>query len=166
MANSKDRTAAASVKVRDIMTSSPTTCPPNATVAAAAALMLLADCGILPVVHEGTLVGVVTDRDMFIALATRNTLASQLRVGEVAGTALWTCGTDDDIRAALATMRQHRIRRLPVVDAGGALVGIVSMNDIVLETGADKNIRSDSVLETMQSICAHPHTLAPSVEAV
>ena len=166
MASSKDRMAAAGVKVSDIMTSQPTTCSPSTNLAAAAAAMMQSDCGVLPIVHEGKPVGVVTDRDMFIALGTRNKLASQVRVGEVAGKAVWTCGKDDDIRAALATMKQHRIRRLPVIDAGGALVGIVSMNDILLETGADKDIRSDTVLDTMQSICAHHHNLVPSAEAV
>jgi CBS domain-containing protein len=84
--------------------------------AEAAALMLDADCGILPVVNDdGRLVGVVTDRDMFIALATRNRLASQLTVGEVARTKVFTCGPEDDVQTALATMKQHHVRdsRLP-----------------------------------------------------
>lgn len=166
MAFSEDRTAAASARVSDLMTSGPTTCGPDTNVASAAASMMQADCGILPVVKDGKLVGVVTDRDMFIALATRNQLASQMRVGEVAGKVVWTCNRDDDIRTALATMKQHRVRRLPVVDAGGALVGILSMNDIVLETGPAKGLRSDAVLDTMQSICAHHQDLAAPAEAV
>ena len=166
MASSKNRTAAAGVKVCDLMMREPTTCSPNTNLAAAAAAMMQSDCGVLPIVHGNELVGVVTDRDMFIALATRNKLASQVKVGEVAGKALWTCGKDDDIRAALATMKQQRVRRLPVVDVDGTLVGIVSMNDILLETGPDKNIATDAVLETLQSICAHHQNLVPSAEAV
>ena len=61
------------MKVRDIMTGEPRTCSPGTNLAAAAELMLDGDCGILPVMEDGKLVGVVTDRDMYIALATRNT---------------------------------------------------------------------------------------------
>ena len=75
------------MKITDIMTREPATCSPSTNLAAAAKLMLDADCGILPVVDdEGKLVGVVTDRDMYIALATRNKLASQVTVGDVART--------------------------------------------------------------------------------
>jgi CBS domain-containing protein len=68
------------------------------------------DCGVLPVVDDNELVGVVTDRDMYIALATRNTRAAHLRV---ATKKVATCAPEDDVHAALATMREHRIRRLP-----------------------------------------------------
>ena len=65
------------MKIKDIMTAEPRTCFLDTNLAAAAALMLDGDCGILPVVEDGKLTGVVTDRDMFIALATRNTRASR-----------------------------------------------------------------------------------------
>ena len=153
------------MKIKEIMTSGPMTCSPETNLAAAAALMLEADCGILPVVDEhGKLVGVVTDRDMYIALATRNTLASQLTVGEVARTQVFTCGPDDDVQAALATMKRHRVRRLPVEGFGGTVAGIVSMNDILLAAGPRKAVRSDQVLDTFQAICAHHHP-APHVTA-
>jgi CBS domain-containing protein len=127
--------------------------------------MLDGDCGILPVVDtEGKLVGVVTDRDMYIALATRNKLASQVTVGEVAGTTVVTCAPEDDVHVALATMRDHRVRRLPVAGFGGTLLGIVSMNDILLATGPDQGVRTDKVVDTFQAICAHHHP-APHVTA-
>jgi CBS domain-containing protein len=126
--------------------------------------MLDGDCGILPVVDNGKLVGVVTDRDMFIALATRNTLASQLTVGEVARKQVWTCSPDDDVRVALAAMKQHRVRRLPVEGFGGAVAGIVSLNDIVLASGARTPLRSDEVVGTLQAICTH-HEPMPHVTA-
>jgi CBS domain-containing protein len=146
------------MKIKDIMTSGPVTCSPATNLAAAAALMLDADCGILPVVDDhGKLVGVVTDRDMYIALATRNRLASQLTVGEVARTQVFTCGPDDDVQSALATMKQHRVRRLPVEGFGGTVAGIVSMNDILLAAGPRNAVRSDAVVDTFQAICAHHH---------
>jgi CBS domain-containing protein len=66
------------VKVKDIMTGEPRICSLDTNVAAAAALMLDGDCGILPVVVDGRLFGVVTDRDLFIALGTRNRRASEM----------------------------------------------------------------------------------------
>jgi CBS domain-containing protein len=119
--------------------------------------MLDGDCGILPVVADGKLVGVVTDRDMYIALATRNKLASDITVGEVVQTPVHTCGPDDDVEAALGTMKQHCVRRLPVEGFGGTIMGIVSMNDIVLASGPRKPVRDTEVVSTLQAICAHHH---------
>ena len=152
------------MQIKDIMTREVRTCSPGTDLAAAAAVMLDADCGILPVVDQGKLVGVVTDRDLYIALATRNRLASQLTVREVAGNELWTCSPDDEVHSALATMKQHRVRRLPVQGFGGAVLGIVSMNDIVLASGPQKAIRSEEVVDAFQAICAHHHP-APHVVA-
>ncbi len=152
------------MKITDIMTRGPRVCSTSTNLAATAELMLDGDCGILPVVDEGKLVGVVTDRDMFIALATRNKLASQLTVGEVVQTPVWTCGPDDDVQAALATMRQHVVRRLPVEGFGGTVQGIVSMNDILLAAGPRKQVREAEVVETLRSICAH-HYAVPHVSA-
>jgi CBS domain-containing protein len=145
------------MKVRNIMTAKPRTCSPGTNLAAAAELMLDGDCGILPVVQGEKLVGVVTDRDMYIALATRNKRASQVTVGEVARKNVLTCGPEDDVHAALATMREHRVRRLPVEGFGGTVLGIVSMNDILLAAGPDQAIRTDKVVDTFQAICAHHH---------
>jgi CBS domain-containing protein len=153
------------MKIKDLMTREPATCTPGTNLAAAAKLMLDADCGILPVVDDDSkLVGVVTDRDMYIALATRNRLASQITVGEVARTQVFTCGPDDDVESALATMRQHHVRRLPVEGFGGTVAGIVSMNDIVLAAGARKPVRNEAVVETLQAICAH-HLPVPHITA-
>jgi len=145
------------VKVKDIMTPEPRTCAPGTNLAAAAALMLDGDCGILPVVEDGKLVGVVTDRDICIALATRNRLASDLTAGEVLQAPVHTCGPDDDVHAALAAMKQFRVRRLPVEGFGGTVSGIISMNDILLAAGPRKPVRNDEVVDTFQEICAHHH---------
>jgi CBS domain-containing protein len=153
------------MKIKDIMTPEPRTCTLETNLAAAAALMLDGDCGILPVVNEqAKLVGVVTDRDMFIALATRNARASEITVGEVAHAQVFTSDADDDVHAALATMKQHRVRRLPVAGFAGMVVGIVSMNDILLAAGPRKDVRNDEVMDTFQGICAHHHPV-PHVTA-
>lgn len=148
------------MNVKSLMTSDPRTCTRATNLSEAAALMLDADCGILPVVDDkGKLVGVVTDRDMYIALATRNKLASQLTVGDVARSKVFTCGPDDDVQSALATMKQHHIRRLPVEGFGGTVAGIISMNDILLAAGK-KGVGNADIIDTFQTICAHHHPVA------
>jgi CBS domain-containing protein len=153
------------MKIKDVMTREPRTCTGDTNLAAAAALMLDGDCGILPVVDEqARMVGVVTDRDMYIALATRNARASDITVGEVARRQVFTCGPDDDVHAALASMKQHRVRRLPVEGFGGTVAGIISMNDILFAAGPRKAVRNDEVVDTFQAICAHHHPV-PHVTA-
>jgi CBS domain-containing protein len=134
------------------------------TLAAAAGLMWDTDCGMLPVVENGALVRVLTDRDICIALATRPARAAAMKVGEVAGRTVWTCGPDEDPHVALAAMKTHRVRRLPVIDAGGHLVGVISLNDLVLAAGPAAPVRSDEVVDTLKGICAH-HLPAPKAVA-
>jgi len=152
------------MKVREIMTTEPRTCAPGATLATAASLMWDGDCGILPIVEDGKLVGVVTDRDMFIALATRNRLASQMRVREVATQTVATCEPEDDVHVALATMKNTRVRRLPVVGFAGTVLGVISMNDILLAAGPNEHVRDEEVVDTLQAICAH-HGPVPQIVA-
>jgi CBS domain-containing protein len=145
------------MKVKDIMTTELRTCSRETNLAAAAALLLDADCGVLPIVDQGRLVGIVTDRDMYIALATRNARPSELTVGDVRQGPVYTCSPDDDVLTALDTMKQHGVRRLPVEGFGGTVIGIVSMNDILLEAGPKRAIRDVEVADTFRSICAHHH---------
>jgi CBS domain-containing protein len=146
------------MKIKDLMTPNPVACSPDTNLAAAAALLLDGDCGVLPVVDDqGKLWGIVTDRDLYIALATRNTRASDVTVGGVAGREVFTCGPDDDVQSALATMKEKRVRRLVVEGFGGTVAGIVSMNDILLAAGPRKAIRNDEVVATLQGICSHHH---------
>ena len=111
------------MKVKDIMTSEPLTCSLDTNLAAAAKLMLDGDCGILPVVVNGQLFGVVTDRDLSIALATRNKRPSDVTVGEVVGAPPHSCFTEDDVQTALDTMKRYQVRRLPVERAAELLWG-------------------------------------------
>jgi CBS domain-containing protein len=148
------------MKIKDVMTRAPVVCAPGTTLAEAAAMMLEADCGLLPVVASDALVGVVTDRDMYIALATRNTRASELTVGQVAGGPVWTCVPDDDVQAVLAMMKEHRIRRVPVTGFGGTVLGVVSINDLLLAVGAKNGPAAAQVLDTLQGIGGHHHPTA------
>ena len=152
------------MKVKDIMTTEVKTCTPDITLAAAANLMWDGDCGILPVVVDGELVGVVTDRDMYIALATRNARAAHLRVAAVATSPVATCAPEDDVHSALATMKQARVRRLPVVGFGNTVLGLLSLNDIVRAAGPGSQVRDEDVMDTLKAICGHhrpvPHIVA------
>lgn len=142
------------MKVQDIMTAQPKTASRSTTLAEAAHLLWSGDCGVLPVVEGDRLVGIVTDRDLFIALATRNKTASQVTVGDVVNGTVWTCKPGDDVYAALKTMAEHKVRRLPV-SADGKLVGLLSMNDIVLAAGQSKAVKNEEIVDTFKAICGH-----------
>lgn len=148
------------MKVNELMTTSPETCRPGDNLAEAVALLWKADCGALPVT-DGTnrLAGIVTDRDICIALGTRNVRASDVRVESVMRTSVRTCGADEDVLAALGRMGDARVRRLPVVDDAGHLAGILSIDDVVLAAGGSGTrggVRPGALLDSFKAICAHP----------
>ncbi len=126
------------MKVSDIMTSKPFFCRRETDLGTAAELLWNGNCGFLPVVEDGgRVVGAVTDRDLCIALGTKNRVAGEIRVGEIASKAPVTCAPGDDIRQALATMADRKIHRLVVVGAKGELVGVLSVDDMIAkESGA------------------------------
>jgi CBS domain-containing protein len=144
------------MKVQDVMTREAKCCGLNTNLAAAAELMWKNDCGALPVVDGGKLAGIVTDRDICIALGTRNRPAAEIAVRDVATRELQTCTADDDVTAAMAAMRRAKVRRLPVVSDGRKLEGIVALNDIVLAAGRGFfDIDYDEIMNTVQAISEH-----------
>jgi CBS domain-containing protein len=146
------------MKVRDIMTSDVRTCRPETNLAEAVRDMWEGDCGALPVVNDaGRVIGVITDRDICIAVATRGGCADRITVREVAQDHAHTCLPDDDATTALQTMKSHRIRRLPVVDADGHVRGMLSLNDVVTHAGA---ATPKEVVSTLASICEHRRAIA------
>lgn len=141
------------MKVRDMMTSDVKTCRPETNLAEAVRDMWEGDCGALPIVNdEGRVTGVITDRDICIAVATRGRSADRIAVRELVQGHAYTCLPDDDATVALQTMKAHKIRRLPVVDAEGHVRGILSLNDIVTHAGAAS---SNEVVSALASICEH-----------
>jgi CBS domain-containing protein len=138
------------------MTTQPEHCGPDTNLAAAVQLMWDADCGVLPVVDEARrVVGIITDRDICIALGTRNERASDIRVADVMQTPVHTCTVSDDVRIALDRMREQRVRRLPVLDGDGVLGGLFSLDDAALATADGNGVKPAQVLETFRAICAH-----------
>jgi CBS domain-containing protein len=117
--------------------------------------MLSRNCGFLPIIDpQDTVVGVITDRDMSIALATRNRLPGEITVKEVSSGTTHSCKTDDDIRTALGTMAAKKVRRLAVLDGGGKLKGILSVDDIVLraDSRAGGSLSSDEILRSLRDV--------------
>lgn len=155
------------MKVRELMATKVAACLPEMNIAAAIALMWDYGCGALPVVGAcGELVGIVTDRDICIALGTRNVRASDLKVSDIfRGDALF-CLASDDIQVALRRMREGRVRRLPVVDEQGRLEGILSLDDVILSVDAGRDgpegpaISSADVIGALQAICRREPALA------
>jgi|SRR5579862_8619069 len=139
------------MKVRDLMTRQTVSCNPDMNVAQAVELMWKGACGFLPVVGEGgNVIGVITDRDIAIALGTREQRASEIHVSDVMSQKLFTCTPDDDIHTALKTLRSEGIRRLPVIDPEGALVGVLSIDEVVVTARVEAH-RSDISYEDVEN---------------
>lgn len=148
------------MRVDQVMRIKVATCRPESNLAEAIATMWSTNCGVLPVTAEGgEVLGIITDRDISVALGTRNLRSSDVRVRDVAHNHVLTCRPSDDIHVALQTMRRGRVRRLPVVFEG-RLEGIVSMDDLVLNAEPDGKmgaaISYGDVVSTLQDIYT-PH---------
>ncbi|MGH9139780.1 MAG: CBS domain-containing protein, partial [Vicinamibacterales bacterium] len=122
------------MKVRDLMTSDVKTCGTDTNLATAAKIMWEGDCGAVPVTDErGRVVGIITDRDICIAGATRSRTEGEIPVHDVISKAVFTCSPGDEVRTALETMKNKKVRRLPVVGHDGQLAGILSIHDIAIQ---------------------------------
>jgi CBS domain-containing protein len=150
------------MKIQELMTTGVEACRPATDLAAVSMIMWRRDCGIVPVTDDaGRVLGVVTDRDICMALATRHLRAEELTARQAMTDRVFSVRPDEDVRAALEVMRTRRVRRLPVLDADGRLAGLLSINDIVLRAqpaggrGA-AGLSANEVLATLQGICGHP----------
>lgn len=159
--------------VRDIMTENPACCAPTTNLAAAAEMMWNNDCGVLPVMNNDEVEGILTDRDVCIALGTRNRRAEEVSAGEIATREVETCLPEDDIHAAMATMRRAKVRRLPVVGRDGQLQGLIALNDIVLAVERTHgSVSYEEVMNTLKAVSEHrahkatASTKSPAVAAV
>ena len=128
------------MKIQEVMTRDPSCVTPDSPARDAARIMKEENVGIVPVVDDQSsrkLVGVVTDRDLAIRIVAAERDGAT-RVGEVmSDSRLATCSPDGDIDEAMDTMATEQVRRIPIVDERGALVGIVSQADVVLKARDD-----------------------------
>jgi len=146
------------MKVKDIMMRTPARCRSDTNLGAAVEIMWSRNCGMLPVVNpEEKVIGVVTDRDLCIALGTRNRLAGEIAVWDVASDKVFACNPEDDIHTALATIAKSKVRRLPVINTAGKLEGILSMDDVVLHSESKVSEKTpglsyDDVVDTLKKL--------------
>jgi len=156
------------MKVKEIMTQSAVCCGSETNVGRAVELMWNRNVGMLPVVdNDGKLIGVLTDRDICIAMGTRNRLPGELTVGEIAIREVFTCKPNEDIHEALCEMGNHQVRRLPVVNDHGVPQGVLSLDDLIAHSELGKlrgarDLSSEEVAATMKKVYALKQPLVPS----
>jgi CBS domain-containing protein len=145
------------MKVRELMTREVATCERTASLAEAARLMWERDCGVIPVTErDGTLCGVVTDRDLCMASYLRGQGLHDLRVAQTMSPEVHAVHEDDAVVKAHQLMRKQQVRRLPVVDGQGRVRGILSLNDIALKAAVSNDTKAEvEVARTLSSICRH-----------
>jgi len=145
------------MKVRDLMTSSVASIDSDDSLSSAARMMWECDCGVIPVTRADRIVGVITDRDICMASWIRNQPISELRVSDSMSRELFSCSPDDNVSVAERLMQSRQIRRLPVIDREGHLVGILSLADIVRGTERAgrgvSDVSSNEVASTLATIC-------------
>jgi CBS domain-containing protein len=122
--------------IKDVMTREVRACTPSATVVEAAKVMAREDIGPVPIVEDGRLVGIVTDRDIIVQVVAAGRDVNSTTVGDIASRDLVTVSPDDNLDDALTLLAERQVRRLPVVE-GDRLVGIVAQADIA-RLGKDK----------------------------
>src|SRR4051812_12057142 len=125
------------MRIQDIMTKDPACVTRDATVREAAQVMLREEVGIVPVVEgrgDRKLVGVITDRDIAIRCIAEGRDASARVADVMSAQDLATCSQNDNIDSVMQAMRDEKVRRIPIVDERGGLVGIISQADVLLKT--------------------------------
>lgn len=141
--NAKER-----IKCSRIMTGTVATASADSSVQEAAALLRDGDIGIIPIVDsEGVLVGVLTDRDIVVRAVADGLDITSTRVGEIMTRELFTASPDDFVFQAVRMMGEKQVRRIPIVESDGKLVGILSMADVALEMEDEREIA-----ETLEEI--------------
>lgn len=116
------------MQVKDVMTTSPICCEPSDGVERVAELMREHDCGAIPVCAGNELVGMITDRDIACRAIAGGKAAGPVR--DVMTAPVHTVRQDDDVQVAIDTMEAKQVRRLPVVDEEGLVVGIIAPSDL------------------------------------
>ena len=119
--------------VQDIMTTPARSAHPLDRIADAAWQMRSLGIGVLPVVEDGQIAGILTDRDLAMVLAHRERPLAGLTIAEVMERNVICCQATDTIEKAAALMGDHQVRRLPVTGSQGQLVGLLSVTDIAVQ---------------------------------
>ncbi|HYT51826.1 MAG TPA: CBS domain-containing protein [Gaiellaceae bacterium] len=119
--------------IRDLMTENPCSIDADKSVTYAAKMMRDEDVGLAPIVEGDKLIGTLTDRDIAIRVVAEGKDPNEVTVREVASTKLVTIDPQQDLDEALRLMAKHQVRRLPVIEEDGKLVGVVAQADVARE---------------------------------
>ena len=135
---------------RDVMTQGVECAGENETVADAAKKLAELNVGAMPICGEDDrLKGMLTDRDIVVEVVARGKNPAEVKASELGGEEVVTIGADDSVAEALSTMKDHKVRRLPVID-GHDLVGVVSIADL------GQNVEDDKLGDVVEAISAAP----------
>ena len=151
------------MRVEQIMSQPAVACRVHDTLNTAAQLMWEHDCGAIPIMgDDDRIVGIVTDRDICMAAYTQGRPLYAIPVRDAMAKEVFTCRPDDSVLDAEHLMGEKQIRRLPVLDGAGQLVGMLSVGDIARELGASR--RKGVVRELVQSLASICTPRAQSLE--
>jgi CBS domain-containing protein len=143
---------------------------PEESMEEAARLMWEHDCGVLPVVDaQQHVIGMLTDRDVCMGAYTRGTTLRDGRVETAMSRGVFSCRPTDSLEDAIRTLADHRVRRVPVLDGQGKLLGIVSANDlfrkiVALQDERERARLTTRLVEAMASICEPRGTRTDEIE--
>jgi CBS domain-containing protein len=142
--------------VKELMKTTVATCAPDGDLGSVVDIMRKHDCGFLPVVDShGIVTGVVTDRDVCMAGGTRHRPLARVSVKETMSHPVFACNADENVKALLATMAKHRVRRLPVLNKSGHLEGVLSIDDVVQAPHRRGAPTAVDISSAMKAIYAH-----------
>jgi CBS domain-containing protein len=143
------------VKVDELMSRNVQRCAPSDSMHRAAQIMYERDCGCVTVMgRDGHLHGIVTDRDICLAAYRSEKPLKDIKIEEEMSRDLATCSPHADVLDAEELMRKHHVRRLPVIDEHGTLVGILTLTDIALAALKTEEIRPQEVFRTLAAVAA------------
>ncbi len=149
------------MKTEELMTRDVRTCGPDDRLNAAAHIMWDRDCGCVPVVEQADgaarVVGMLTDRDVCMAAYTQGRPLEDITVRSAMSKEVCACRCTDPLETAVKTLEEHQIRRLPVLDEGGRLMGMLSLADIACEAEREhgriqRDVSDDQVAEALEVI--------------
>jgi CBS domain-containing protein len=130
--------------IADLMSRNVATCLGDDRLDKAAGLMWELDVGCIPIVDgQHHVVGIVTDRDICMASYTQGKAPQQISVREAMAQEVYSCLPDDSISEVEEIMRKYRVRRVPVVDLDGRLVGLISLNDLARRRRGSRRVRKE-----------------------
>jgi CBS-domain-containing membrane protein len=158
------------MKVQDMMSKPVTTCSMQDTLNTVAQKLWDVDCGVLPVVDpEQRPLAVITDRDVCMAAFTTGKTLDDLRVLGSMSKQIWTCRAQEEVNSAALRMAKHGVRRLPVVDAEGRLVGMLSLNDLAIAAAKEPQAKlaaaTADAMRVLQAVCIHRQDRAETKSA-